>query len=629
MSDPVKKRRVATAPLHTLGGGPKEVEDFSPLQLQRLLYVPRSPASLIEACSLVVGDATVSAEPADATLLRKTFPRTFEMPLLSFTRSSGASAATAAAGGAAHGSPSSKLRIGVVFCGRQTPGAHNVVWGVYDAVKKMHPEADVMGFLDGTKGLFAGKHIIVDEEVLSLFRNQGGFEMLGRTVDQIRTPEQLEAAADACTALRLNGLVLVGGTYTNTDAAYLAEYMLTHQAADVATAVVGIPGSIDGDLKNSFIETTFGFDTACKLYSQLVGNMATDGASAAKYYYFVRVMGRTASHIALECALHTKPNVVLIGEQLSADKSSLPDVINHLADVVVKRAAAGKNYGLVLVPEGLIMHISELVSLVDQMNRLLASGIAAEAVRESLHPWNRAVLDYLPPLIRDQLFSERESHGTLQLSQISTEALLADLVSEELARRKTAHTYSGSFAPITHFFGYQARCALPSNFDCDYAYGLGRVAALLVAHNRSGYAACLSGLHAPASQWQPHGVPLSAMMHASVTPAGEQRPIISSTPLDLHSHSFNAYKSQCGSWEAEDHYDNPGPMQFRGPTCDSVPRTVALDNSQYLPQLHTLRKGLAAIKHMCRPGVSPDVLETAVVTLGALGTSLELMLRKH
>ena len=358
-------------------------------------------------------------------------------------------------------------------------------------------------------GLFGQQCVELTAASLANYRNQGGYHLLGRSVDRVRSARDQEAALAACSALRLDGLVVVGGTYSNTDAAHLAEFFA---ARGSTCRVVGVPVTIDGDVHNNFVETTVGFDTATKVYAQLVGNMATDGNSAKKYWYFVKLMGRSVSRIALEVALQTHPNAVVLGEDIEARKMTLIDLVRETADAVCARAAQGKNFGIVLCPEGVISYIPELRTLIGELNQLVADGVDVAAMPARLTPWSQALLQYLPALIRQQLFLERESSGAVQLSQISTERLLAELVGDELARRRAAGKYNGKYAAICSSFGYQARCSLPSNFDCAYAAALGATAAALVAGGHGGYMATCRNLAGATEAWEPVGVPLTSMM---------------------------------------------------------------------------------------------------------------------
>jgi pyrophosphate--fructose-6-phosphate 1-phosphotransferase len=466
--------------------------------------------------------------------------------------------------------------------------------------------------------------------------------MLGRSVDRIRSGKEQEAALAAATALKLDGLVIVGGTFSNTDAGHLAEVFA---ARGCATRVVGVPVSIDGDVHNQFVEATLGFDTATRVYSQLVGNMATDGNSAKKYWYYVKLMGRAVGRITLEVALQTHPNVTVLGEDIEARKLTLSDIVREVADAVTARAAAGKNYGIVLVPEGAIAYIPELRTLITEMNALFADGVDAAAVPAKLTPWSQALLAYLPALIRQQLFLERESSGAVQLSQINTERLLAELVGEELARRKAGGKYAGKYATICSSFGYQARCSLPSNFDCCYGASLGATAAALVAGGFTGCMATVRNLSAPVAAWEPAGVPMTSMMtvpvpgsplaqassSAAPQPAGTagSRPAIPSAPVDVHGGAFQALQAHSAPWRAGEEYANPGPIQFGGSTADSRTATLDAERREYMQRISSVRAALDAIRDICRPGVSDAVLDAAHSSLASLATILATLKQRE
>jgi pyrophosphate--fructose-6-phosphate 1-phosphotransferase len=424
--------------------------------------------------------------------------------------------------------------------------------------------------------------------------------------------------------------------------------------------------TIDGDIRNQFVETTLGFDTATKVYSQLVGNMATDCNSAKKYFYFIRLMGRAVSHITLESALQSHPNAVLLSEDIESKKLTLKDIISNLADLVNERALEGKNFGVVLVPEGTVHAIPELRSLVAEMNLLFKQGVHQDSIVNHLTPWSAAVLNYLPPLIRSQLFMERESSGAVQLSQISTEKLLAELVGEELAKRKSAGTFKGKFAPITHFFGYQARSSLPSNFDCAYGLALGATAGVLVAHCRSGYMATIRNLSAPVSEWVPVGIPFTAMMTIPVPGAAGQhmleatdssqipttasveeitslgsedvdsngkrrklhrssRPVIPSSPIDILGGPFMKLQSLLPAWRMQELYSNPGPIQFEGPTANDITLSLMNERHDYLPRILELRKLLDHVNRLCLPGVSESLLDAALTGVTSLSHILNVI----
>lgn len=525
-----------------------------------------------------------------------------------------------------------------------------MIGGLHDFLKSVNKSSKLLGFVGGTEGIYEQNVVEVTEDVLALYRNQvpllcnyfslnvtdygytlsqGGFDLLGRTVDKLRTPEQLEATKNSCTKLKLDGLILIGGVRTNTDAAHLAEYFAANK---VGTVVVGVPGGIDGSFKNQFVETSFGFDTACKVYSQLIGNIATDGNSAKKYYYFCRLMGNAPSHINLECALQTHPNFTVLSEEVAAKKKSLVDITMEISDSICKRAAAGKNFGTVLLPEGLVASIPEMSALIDEINALIKEGVANEQeLTSKLTPWGAALLRYLPPFIREQLLLERESAGTVQLSQIETERLLAWTVGQELNKRKQAKAYVGNFSCICSFFGYQARCSMPSNFDAKFANALGQCAASLVYHGYNGYLANVTGLTKPVEEWKAGGVPLYAMTTTAAKQSmvsGKIRPTIPMTLVDTHGVAFQELKKHEAQWEMDDCYENPGPIQFNGPCADLCTHTLAVEDHDYTTKLEFLRNAVSSIQHTCRPGCSDDVLGAATASLKTL-TDVLAIIRKN
>jgi pyrophosphate--fructose-6-phosphate 1-phosphotransferase len=446
-------------------------------------------------------------------------------------------------------------KIGVVFCGRQSPGGHNVIAGLYDTLSRNSPEgSSVLGFVGGTLGLFAKEYVELSAALVDRHRNQGGFDMLGRSVDKIRTPEEQRAAQEACTALGLTGLVMIGGTFTAGDAANLAE---TFKVAGVATAVVCVPCTIDGDVDSPMVEATLGFDTASKVNGQMIGNVASDINSAKKYYHFVRVMGRKPSHLVLECALQTRPNMVLISEEIAAQKKSLTLIVRELADVICARAADGKNFGLVVIPEGLFDFIPELKSMGEEIGILVVGAgkggkVSVDDALAQMTPWAGALFKHLPPFIQAQLLLERDSSGEVPLSQIETERLLAELVKEELAARKAAGSYAGKFNFLTHFFGYQARCSFPSHFDCHLGHQLGRCAAALVAAGCSGYMATVQNLREPVEAWQMHGVPLATMLSVERAAGGQLLAVMEPSLVDIRGKPFRHYLSQREAWKLQD-----------------------------------------------------------------------------
>ena len=398
------------------------------------------------------------------------------------------------------------LNVGIVFCGRQSSGGHNVITGVFDYLHKMNPNSKLYGFIGGTSGLFEGSSVELTEEKLKLYRNMGGYDLLGRSADKISEEDYSKVVA-TCTKLNLHGLVLIGGAYTATDATLLTEFFLN---SGVTTRIVVVPCDYSRDLKNHFIETTVGFDTFCRTVSQLIGNICTDSRSAAKYYHFIRLLGRSPSHVVLESALQSHPNYAVISEEVAAKRMTLLQVVNKIADVICQRAEKGLNYGVVLIPEGLIKAISEFYYLLDEISTYVDKGMKHEEIYAKLTPWSKALFDFLPEVIQKQIFNPPESRGSFQLHAISTEVMIGDLVKKELQRRKEEGSYNGHFDYQTHFLGYQARTSFPSLFDCDYAYALGREAAALIQNNLTGYMATLRNLKEEPTEWIPYAVPLLA-----------------------------------------------------------------------------------------------------------------------
>jgi len=398
------------------------------------------------------------------------------------------------------------LHVGVVFCGRQSSGGHSVVAGVFDYLHQMNPRSRVYGFIGGTSGLFEGSCIEIQEETLKLYRNTGGYDLLGRSADKI-SEEDYEKVIASCTKYDLDGLVLIGGAYTATDATLLTEFLLN---SGIKTRIVVVPCDYSRDLKNNFVETTVGFDTYCRTVSSLIGNICTDSRSAAKYYHFIRLLGRSPSHVVLEAALQSHPNYAIISEEVAAKRMTLLQVVNKIADVICDRAANGQNYGVILIPEGLIKSISEFYFLLDEISTYVNKGMPRDEIYGKLTPWSKALFDFLPTVIQQQIFNPPESRGNFQLHAISTEVMIADLVKQELKRRKEDGRYNGNFDCQTHFLGYQARTSFPSLFDCDYAYALGREAAALVQNGLTGYLATLRNLKDEPKNWVPFAVPLLA-----------------------------------------------------------------------------------------------------------------------
>jgi len=468
------------------------------------------------------------------------------------------------------------LRIGVVFSGGQAPGGHNVIAGLFDALKKLNPESVLLGFLNGPSGILEGSFIPITHQNLDPYRNMGGFDLLGSGRTKIETLDQFVAAEKTVRRLTLDGLVVIGGDDSSTNAAFLAEYFLK---IDCKTKVIAVPKTIDGDLKNASIEISFGFDTASKVYSASIGNLEKDALSARKYYFFVKLMGRSASHLTLECALATHPNLTFISEEVAAQQKTLKDIVCEIADLICSRANQGKDYGVILIPEGLLEFIPEMNTALQELNLNLAKeGLMADEREKHLQPkeklallepkltqTTRECLSLLPERILAQLFLDRDPHGNVQVSKIDTESLLIDLVTKELSKRKNEETYRGKFNPQPIFCGYEGRAAYPSNFDCAYCYALGQVAALLVASGRTGLMATVGNLKAPVANWSIAGIPLIAMMHQEVR-GNKAKWVIKKSLVDLDGPLFKKFAKERIEWMLQDDYISPGPIQFYGPS---------------------------------------------------------------
>ncbi|XP_074273431.1 pyrophosphate--fructose 6-phosphate 1-phosphotransferase subunit alpha [Silene latifolia] len=602
-------------------GIPRELSD---LQKQRCLYHPELPPCLQGTTVRVeYGDTTTSLDPSDAHAISRYFPHTYGQPLAHFLRE------TAKVADAKIITEHPAIRVGVVFSGRQSPGGHNVIWGLYNALKTHNQNNVLLGFLGGTEGLFAQKTLEISDDVLSTYKNQGGYDLLGRTKDQIRTTEQVNAALASCKALKLDGLVIIGGVTSNTDAAQLAE---TFADAKCATKVVGVPVTLNGDLKNQFVEADVGFDTICKVNSQLISNVCTDALSAEKYYYFIRLMGRKASHVALECTLQSHPNMVVLGEEVAASKLTLFDVTKQICDAVQARAETDKNHGVILLPEGLIESIPEVYALLQEIHSLHREGVSIENISSQLSPWASALFEFLPPFIKKQLLLHPESDDSAQLSQIETEKLLAHLVETEMNKRLKEGTYKGKkFNAICHFFGYQARGSLPSKFDCDYAYVLGHICYHILAAGLNGYLATVTNLKNPVNKWKCGAAPLTAMMTVkrySRGPAGTLsigKPAINPATVDLKGKAYELLRQNATRFLIEDIYRNPGPLQFDGPGADAKAVTLCVEDQDYMGRIKQLQVYLDKVRSIVKPGCSQDVLKAALSSMSSVTEILSLM----
>jgi pyrophosphate--fructose-6-phosphate 1-phosphotransferase len=550
--------------------------DRTPFEDARASYEPRVPPILRESVAGIAFDeGRATTAMADAEEIHDRFPLTYGRPILTVREGPGAALVEA-------------IHVGVVLSGGQAPGGHNVIAGLHDGLQAACPDSKLLGFLGGPRGILDGRYRELMAAGLGPYRNTGGFDLIGSGRDKIETTEQLAACRATCDKLGLRGLVIIGGDDSNTNAAVLAEAFL---AGGVDVAVVGVPKTIDGDLKGGRIEISFGFDTATKVYAELIGNICRDALSAAKYWHFVKLMGRSASHVTLECALATHANVALIGEELRDRQLTLEQVVEQVATVVRRRAEAGKNYGVCLVPEGLIEFIPEMRRLIDALNSLLAdraddfTSLKTTAdkltfVREALSAEDARVFASLPQGIDEQLLRDRDAHGNVQVSKIDTEQLLIRKVTERIRAWKAAGEFPGKFSVQGHFFGYEGRCAAPTDFDADYTYGLGRVAALLAAAGKTGYMSCVGNLTAPRDEWAAAGVPLTSLMQME-TRKGRRAPVIAKALVRLDGAPFRAFAAERDRWVREDDYRYPGAIQYFGPpeVSGAITRTLRLERA--------------------------------------------------
>ena len=551
---------------------------LSPLQIARYQYQPKLPGMLrngVKDICVLEGKETTSV--SDQEKIKTLFPNTYGKKEITFAK--GANTAD----GRIH-------KVGVILSGGQAPGGHNVICGLYDALKATNKENELFGFLGGPSGLIEDKYLVFDDEYINQYRNTGGFDIIGSGRTKLETTEQFAVAAEVCKKHGITAIVIIGGDDSNTNAAVLAEYFA---ANNTGVQVIGCPKTIDGDLKNEDIECSFGFDTATKTYSELIGNIERDANSAKKYWHFVKVMGRSASHVALECALETQPNICLISEEVSEKKMSLSQIANYIADSVAERAAKGWNFGVALIPEGVVEFVPEFSTLIHEINELLA-GAKADAfnalptwkdkyafIEKGLTKESFEVFALLPEAIQQQLFLERDPHGNVQVSLIESEKLFSALVKDVLADRKAKGTYKGKFSPLHHFFGYEGRCAFPSNFDADYCYSLGYNAFMLIQYGYNGYLSKVSNLSKPAEEWIAGGMPITKMMNIERR-HGEDKPVIRKALVELDGKPFKYFEAHRETWAKETCYLFPGAIQYYGPTevCDLTTRTLALEKGE-------------------------------------------------
>ena len=541
----------------------------SALQVERAAYQPKLPKALQGAVKVQEGAPTQSVD--DQEEIQKLFPHTYGMPLVEFVPG--------------EHTESKRLNVGVILSGGQAPGGHNVISGLFDAVKKLNPENQLYGFLMGPGGLVEHHYVEITKDFLDPYRNTGGFDMIGSGRTKLEKEEQFEKGLEILKKLDIKALVIIGGDDSNTNACVLAEY---YAAKEYGIQVIGCPKTIDGDLKNEQIETSFGFDTATKTYAELIGNIERDCNSARKYWHFIKVMGRSASHIALECALQTQPNICLISEEIQEKDQTLNEIVENIASVVAHRAHEGNNFGVVVIPEGLIEFIPAIGRLIGELNDLLAAHGAdykdldkdaqRKYILEHLSEANRSTFETLPEDVARQLSLDRDPHGNVQVSLIETEKLLSNMVAAKLEQWKKEKKYDGNFSPLHHFFGYEGRCAAPSNFDADYCYALGTSAAQLIANGKTGYMAIVKNTTSCTDDWKAGGVPITMMMNMERR-TGEMKPVIRKALVDLNGKPFKTLAEHREEWAKKTCYIYPGPIQYWGPSkvCDQTTMTLSLE----------------------------------------------------
>ena len=551
---------------------------LSPLQTARYEYAPKLPGMLRNGIAdICVNEGAETQSVADQEKIAALFPNTYGKKEITFEKG--------------QNTADSKIhKVDVILSGGQAPGGHNVVCGLYDALKATNPENELYGFKGGPSGLIEDDYIVMTDEYIDQYRNTGGFDIIGSGRTKLETNEQFAIVAEVCKKHGITAIVIIGGDDSNTNAAILAEYMA---ANNTGVQVIGCPKTIDGDLKNEDIECSFGFDTATKTYSEIIGNIERDANSAKKYWHFIKVMGRSASHVALECALETQPNICLISEEVAAKKMSLSAIADYIADAVQKRAAKGMNFGVAIIPEGVVEFVPEFSVLIAEINELLA-GSKADAfnalptwadkyafIEAGLTKESMEVFAILPQAIQQQLFLERDPHGNVQVSLIESEKLFSALVADKLAERKAAGTYNGKFGALHHFLGYEGRCAFPSNFDSDYCYSLGYNAFMLIQYGYTGYLSKISNLSEPANEWVAGGMPITKMMNIERR-HGEDKPVIKKALVELDGAPFKYFEAHREEWAENTCFVYPGAIQYYGPTevCDITTVTLALEQGK-------------------------------------------------
>ncbi len=549
--------------------------NLSPLQKARYEYTPKLPGMLRNGIAdICVKEGAPTQSVADQEQIKALFPNTYGKKEVTFEKGQNTSVAK-------------KQIVGVILSGGQAPGGHNVICGLYDALKATNKDNVLIGFKGGPSGLIDDKYIIFEDAFINEYRNTGGFDIIGSGRTKLETEEQFAVVTDVCKKHGVTAIVIIGGDDSNTNAAVLAEYMAAH---DTGVQVIGCPKTIDGDLKNDDIECSFGFDTATKTYSELIGNIERDANSAKKYWHFVKVMGRSASHVALECALETQPNICLIGEEVAEKKMSLSQIADQIVDSVVKRSETAGNFGVAIIPEGIVEFVPEFSMLIKEINELLAGENTAkfnalesweekyDFIKKGLSQEALAVFDVLPHAIQLQLFLERDPHGNVQVSLIESEKLFSEMVKEKLAKLTAEGKYKGKFSAQHHFFGYEGRCAFPSNFDADYCYSLGYNAFMLIQYGYTGYLSKVSNLSKPAEEWVAGGMPISKMFNMERR-NGKDKPVIRKALVELDGKPFKYFEAHREAWAVETAYTYPGAIQYYGPAevCDLTTRTLALE----------------------------------------------------
>ena len=546
---------------------------ISALQKERATYAPKLPKSLKGNVKVVDGNATQSV--ANQSEIKELFPNTYGMPIVTFEEGSQLENVKA-------------FNVGVILSGGQAPGGHNVISGLFEGIKRINKDSKLYGFLGGPSGLVDHKYIELTSSIIDEYRNTGGFDIIGSGRTKLEETEQFDKGIEICNKLGIKAVVIIGGDDSNTNACVLAEYYLQKKAG---IQVIGCPKTIDGDLKNDMIETSFGFDTATKVYSEVIGNIERDANSAKKYWHFIKLMGRSASHVTLECALQTQPNVTIVGEEVETKNQSLDDIVTYIAQIVANRAANGENFGTVLVPEGLIEFVPAIKKLIVELNDMLAANQAEfdqigaddkiKFIIDHLSKENAAIFESLPTAVSKQLALERDPHGNVQVSLIETEQLLAEMVGKKLAAWKKEGKYVGKFSTQHHFFGYEGRCAAPSNFDADYCYSLGFTASVLIASGKTGYMSSVRNTTKPADQWIAGGIPITAMMNMERRNA-KMKPVIQKALVKLDGAPFKFFASKRDEWAKTTSYIYPGPIQYFGPSavCDQTTKTLLLEQTK-------------------------------------------------